>query len=478
MYSVLLIDDENWVLEDLKTLIDWENYGFQIVGEANDAEDAKIKISELKPDVVISDIRMPGLSGIQLLESYSQQGFDFKTIFVTAYGKFEYAKKALELGADGYLLKPVETEELFATLDKVKKQLDAKQNVKRSDSVWEKTGVLYSLLEGYATDEEKCCAQIDILPNDAPFVVAVMTTNVSEVLRFMNMPMFFVQALPLSESASVVFIQSKSAYFNLITYKNMVCFMRGIASENKITIGLSRVFKAKNKIRNAFLQAEQAGYLSFINHRYFNAYIEKKLNVTDVNNLFVKHKNDTSKADLLDELLAYVRTQSIGLDGLNRIFDKLSEYLDADVQNDDMDLKEIAMRFKTIDEYFAYLKQYISPKGKKVNKTSSRNVVKEITEYIYSNYNQKIMINDLAQQFFLNPSYLSNLFKAETGKSFTAFLVECRLKKAAELLEKSDLTLYEISARVGYEDYFHFSKLFKKHMNVSPAHYRKSKVQG
>ncbi len=477
MYSVLLIDDETWVLEDLKTLINWEENGFHIIGEANDAETAKNKIDSLKPDVVISDIRMPGLSGIQLLELYGQQDIPFKTVFVTAYGKFEYAKKALELGADGYLLKPVETNELITTLHKIKKRLDNESKTDVNADLWTKTGAIYVLLDGYAAEEEKAraCARLDILQNDDPFVVLIADAGVSFLSDLKSDEYFEVKAVPMSDHRSVLVIQSKTKIFNLITYKNLFRLLNNFCIKNNVFVGLSRVFNSKNKVRNAFMQAEQALNASFVNQKQFNAFSGKKANMTGINNLLLKYKNDSLKTELLDSLLPVIREQTPDTDALKEVFIQLYAQLEPDGAYADADMKEIMLRFKSVDAYFDYLKECIGSRGKKSGKTSSRNVVKEITEYIQNNYNQKIMINDLAQQFFLNPSYLSNLFKVETGKSFTAFLVECRLNKAAEMLEKSDLTLYEISARVGYEDYFHFSKLFKKHMNISPAHYRKSK---
>ena len=477
MYSVLLIDDETWVLEDLKTLINWEENGFYIMGEANDAEEAKAKIDELKPDVVISDIRMPGLSGIQLLELYSQQGRQFKTVFVTAYGKFEYAKRALELGADGYLLKPVESNELVATLNKIKKELDSIGNTEYGDVLWVKTGALHILLDGYATQEERkrACEQLDLFKTETTFVVAVADVCSTALSDLQNVAAFDVRIIPMSDRHSVLFFQSKSGLFNVITYKNLIKIIHDFCEKNSVLVGLSRVFESQNKVHIAFGQAEQALNKSFINQKRFNVFGGKKANMTNINGLFLKYKNETPKSELLDSLLRVIHTEMPDIESLKNIFSQLYAQMKLSGEYIDADIKEIMLHFENIDSYFMYLKESLGAAGKKNGKTSSSNVVKEITEYIHANYNRKIMINDLAQQFFLNPSYLSNLFKIETGKSFTAFLVECRLNKAAELLEKSDLTLYEISARVGYEDYFHFSKLFKKHMNVSPAYYRKSK---
>ena len=478
MYSVLLIDDESWVLEDLKSLLDWGEYGFEIVAEANDAENAKKLIELKRPDVVISDIRMPGLSGIQLLETFQNADFSFKTIFVTAYGKFEYAKKALELGADGYLLKPVVTEELVATLLKIKKQLDNKSGAD-TISEWEKTQKLYALLDGVDSEDEseKLFKELGIPNVSDSYVLAVVKEPFEKVSElFCDFPMH-ATTLSFSPKSCLVHIQSPTPYFNIITYKNMLLALKELCEKNDIQMGVSRIADKKRKFRITYTQAESALYYSFVNSLYVNVYSGRNENTQELLSMISRHKSMAQKCEILKTLPDELRQRHIYGKKLEELLEHLVKQLDVDYDLYALDIKELAEQFTSVDNFFVYLGQCINDNNRKRSKkTTSRGIVKEIIEYIQSGYDQKIMINDLAQQFFLNPSYLSNLFKQETGKSFTAYLVECRLKKAAELLETTELTLYEISAKVGYEDYFHFSKLFKKHMNISPANYRKNKT--
>ena len=107
----------------------------------------------------------------------------------------------------------------------------------------------------------------------------------------------------------------------------------------------------------------------------------------------------------------------------------------------------------------------------------SNALINEIIKNINENYGSRILIQEFAKKFNLNPNYLSSLFKSVCGKSFTSYLTELRLKKAKELLEDSSLSLYEISDKVGYDDYFHFSKIFKKYNGLSPANFRKKAVE-
>jgi two-component system response regulator YesN len=124
MYRVLLVDDEANVIKVLQMLIDWGKYGFEVAAEASDGAEALIKIDSLRPDLVITDVDMPGLNGIQLLKRVAQGNYACRTLLLTVYKDFQYIKSAMDCGAMGYLLKPVDETELADSLLRVKKELD------------------------------------------------------------------------------------------------------------------------------------------------------------------------------------------------------------------------------------------------------------------------------------------------------------------------------------------------------------------
>ena len=124
MYHVFMADDEPWVLIGLKNLIDWKEEGFEIGGEARDGESAWERISHLSPDLIISDIRMPGLNGLDLLDKIRKTGTEAEVIFISGYTDFEYARSALRLGCSDYLIKPVEPGELLGAVRRIREKLD------------------------------------------------------------------------------------------------------------------------------------------------------------------------------------------------------------------------------------------------------------------------------------------------------------------------------------------------------------------
>ncbi len=124
MYKTFLIDDEPWALIELKDIIDWPQYGFEICGEADNGELALSRIEQLRPDLILSDIRMPGLDGLTLLKTLRERNISSSVLLVSGFSEFGYAREALRYGCEGYLLKPVEEEELVDYLKAVRKKLD------------------------------------------------------------------------------------------------------------------------------------------------------------------------------------------------------------------------------------------------------------------------------------------------------------------------------------------------------------------
>lgn len=128
MYHVFLADDEPWAIMALKSLISWSSYGFAVSGEAEDGKQALERIERIQPDLIISDIRMPGMDGLALLQTIRENNWKAQVLLVSGYTDFEYAQKALLYGCIGYLVKPVEEEELVKYLEKAKALLDEKNN--------------------------------------------------------------------------------------------------------------------------------------------------------------------------------------------------------------------------------------------------------------------------------------------------------------------------------------------------------------
>lgn len=133
MYKVLLIDDEPWNLIEIQESVDWNALGYVVCGTADNSDLALRRIHQLHPDLIISDIRMPGMSGLELIAHLREYKNRARVLFISGYSEFQYAQEAIKLQCDGYLLKPVDSEELEAYLNRISKKLSAEQNGQREE---------------------------------------------------------------------------------------------------------------------------------------------------------------------------------------------------------------------------------------------------------------------------------------------------------------------------------------------------------
>ena len=146
MYKVLLVEDEDIIRKGLRYMVDWMSAGCLVVGEAVDGEDGLSKIRELKPDIVITDIRMPFMDGLEMLEK-SILAYKYEAIIVTGYGEFDYAKKAISLGVEEYLLKPINFEELYRVLEALTSKLNTRKAVKDLEETIENINLYRNILD-------------------------------------------------------------------------------------------------------------------------------------------------------------------------------------------------------------------------------------------------------------------------------------------------------------------------------------------
>mgnify|MGYP001138312568 CR=1 FL=1 len=151
MYRVFMCDDEMWILLSLKNLIDWQEEGFFICGEATDGIKAWERIRNLKPDLIFSDIRMPGMDGIELVKKVREEGIQAEIIIISGYSEFQYAKAAMQYGCSDYLLKPIDEEELLDCIRRVRQRL-AEKNPEETEKNSEAEMGLSSSEDGYRSD--------------------------------------------------------------------------------------------------------------------------------------------------------------------------------------------------------------------------------------------------------------------------------------------------------------------------------------
>jgi two-component system response regulator YesN len=483
MYNVLIVDDEPWIANGIKKLVDWESLGFTVVGEAFDGIAALEFIENNKPDVVISDIRMPGLDGIELLEQINLKKLDIKVILVSGYAEFDLAQKAVRFGAFDYLLKQIDKNKLFVALTRLEKVLT--KNRKGS-------GRGDTLLEDL----------FEILNPDSRVKIGDFMRSRGVNTRF-----------PHYRLISCIF---PAGYMpdsrEEILTNNELCLIRMRTGLNKLTmlvnyndnehpeflddfvmshisgaesIGVSSVHTNSVTISKMFLESDIALYSELLIsgdkvREYKTADLSKVFSKTalDIETAIKEHKIDCIYKHL-GELRKEFKSGGLQIDQIAAIYNHVAALLckyypkaNYEVEIEYVDYYRIINHYGSIDQLMDDLKIYIEKKISILNPIPNE-FVKRILDFIDANYMQNIMLIDLSQKFNISMGYLSMLIKKETGRNYSEHIIMKRLNLAKELLKDEKLTINDVVQRIGYTDYYYFNKLFKKYMGITPGKYKK-----
>ncbi len=528
--KVFLVEDEVVIRNGIKNCIDWEKEGFEFVGEASDGELAYPQILKTKPDVLITDIKMPFMDGIELGKLVKEKLPNIRIVIVSGYDEFEYAREAILLGATDYLLKPVSAEKLVETITKIKEREEKKNDEKR---LMEK--YMYEMRENVQFEKQKFFNRLvseQMSMSEVLDIADNLKIDISaQVYNFLLLKL--IDDRDNIEEINDVY-KVIEEYF--IRRTDVILFNRGVEgwgiivmgdSEDKIEqiIGDSNTFienevKKYNKVKyfgavgapvyrigelkNSFHSANIIFANRFIgpyNKILFNIEKQKKedtslieakgINTIEENkDLLIKFlKNGTSEeVDNFvnvyfdefpsDNLKSLIMRQYIAIDSyVNAI--SFVKGLNIDTSNLEIELEDMRMLFEQ-ETSLEKLKEYLSKLINKIidlrysvsgNKNSE--IVNIAKEYIKNNYMEDdISLNTIASYVNMSPSYFSALFRKETDQTVVEYLTHVRMEKAKELLMCSSKKASDIGYEVGYKDAHYFSYIFKKIQRCTPREYR------
>lgn len=410
MISMIIADDELVIRQGLLT-IPWNEYGIEVIGAASNGEEA-LKLSKTaKPQILLTDIRMPGMDGLKLIENIKTDVPEVKAILLTGYQDFEYARSAIQLGATGYVLKPSDPDEIITIVLKAKKQIE--------EEIKEKLEKSYMLQK---MDNAKA-AVLKAFLQDLIFGRIQDPQTIMEKCRELNYTFDHCVVLFIELKSETGEISSESLgrireEIYTITFSNCKCTILDIHPSSFCVIlemsaceeavkdkMLALAMDIENRIKNKFDLCVSIGISRCCNnaadlHIAFNQavnclkmeYSHGKANITHIDNL-------------KDEL-------------------------------------------------------------------QSNKVISDIIDYIEKFYMDEISLLTVSEHVHMNHIYISRLIRKETGETFLDILTKTRMKKACELLVKNEYKSYEISYRVGIKDAGYFSQVFKKYYGATPSEYR------
>ena len=534
MLKVFLVEDEFVMREGIKNNIDWVLHGYDFCGEASDGELALPMIQKNKPDIVITDIRMPFMDGLTLSKLVKKELPDTEIIILTGYEEFEYAKEAISIGVASYLLKPINGEALLKEIDQIserikeknkEKEIREKYRIEMEENIQKERKVLFDdLVMG-----TKSVAELLEVANKLSIDLSSMWYNVvlvkTQVLNhahdeYSNRLIEIEQKLKKYEEENHLLtfdrnLEGKALIFQadskeeLIQIQNKyLCAMKEILGEYRHIRYFGGIGNPVNRLKQLSDSFEQASHA--FAHRYLvsdsrvidYADIEQGLDINeefDLKNVNPKQVDRNRIEEFLklgdvEEAVYFVEEffNEVGSRAMaSNIFRQyiamdtyfcVGEFLEnLKIERDEIKPAHIASKAlqtpEGTKEYMIEILQKALMLREKNASGKYSDIVDEVMRYIEAHYeDEELSLNVLAAHVNFSPNHLSMIFSQQTGQTFIKYLTDFRMNKAKELLRCTGKRSSEISLEVGYRDPHYFSYLFKKTQGMTPTQYRGKKA--
>lgn len=457
--KIIMCDDEPWALKGIQNIIDWKSYGFSSVKGFLRSGEAWQEILSDPPDVVITDIRMPGMSGLELLEKAKTHSLKCLFVIVSAYAEFEYAQRALEGHAFAYVLKPYDPQKLRELALRLRREVMRQHCFALNPVMLRET--VHILSTGAARDSfGKQVEKNPMFHGDYRICAATSVPKGAENLWFSVYDDLHLAILSANEDRDV------PDFCGLSTVETGGTFKAEKVKEALIALYSMRFYGGRGKC--IYVASEDSGELF---PQDLSSAIQAGNLARISNSLDLYETCVLNRKPMVDTVALFY----------NRLLEILTENLPGQSLPADIhgfkSCFQMCNFFYSADFFFSNIR--ILMEGlfhrKSITDDRSGSLIKRIVEYVDGHYREHLSLELLAGKFNISLSYLSRQFKAETGISFSQYLTDKRIVYAAYLLEHTGLSMTEISEMAGWQDVFYFSKVFKKHRGISPLNYRKGK---
>lgn len=483
MFSLLIVDDEPWALVGIQEIIPWDEYGFNPVRAVGNPLEALGIILENPPDVVVTDIKMPDMTGLDLIKAGREREISSEFVIVSGFGEFSYAREAIELGAFSYLLKPLEERVVAELACRLKEHLSNKRKEHRRDAGASLADALF-----YGSEDLQ-----DLLrTNGFKFRYELYLAAILECKAYGSPPEDFL--FPGSDSISVRLANDRRLFLvngSANRIEEGLCMNLRPDALQDSNLGISSKSPDYLELPAKCREADIAFHKRFVSrvngcYRYSRNSIQAAGEFTAkiIGGLEARQLETVKSA--LREIPQAMSEAGAGIEEAAYLYNQVIAYLSYRHCRDNfydeygfMDHSSLSRKFQDITVLCSELCRMVdcfygeSPVGNPDNVCSS---FRELLDFVNGSYQEELYLNDLSQQFHFSISHICMMFKRELGKTFSEYVTDLRMAKAVELLKGTDLPVAEIAQSLGYNDYFYFSKLFKKCHRVPPTRYRKGET--
>lgn len=507
--KILIVEDEVNAREGLGNLLGKISDTYIVCGKASDGEQGLILAKEHKPDLIFTDIEMPKLNGLDMLEKIKEDAQDPYVIILSGYSDFKYAQKGIRLGVEEYLLKPITYSALKNSMEEIERKFNLK---KEKDALLEegipKEEILGQILLNKGKNLENCYKIIESSIKEAENMYLVnlylrdayeekselIMQKIYDFMENYKIKIFYYSVLK-EYNYLPIFINTTTAFLEFIKmlkYNLLFSLRKGGFSSITASVinlnGLAEIGSSFNKLQRLTKWAivlgndeviyEELIYKLKINQCNYPREIENEVLKAIKNNDQARllHSNEKfisylkanvyDPIDIIDICSKYIFSILTVSKGCNN--DLYTEFKNAGI----LDSIKISCTFDELKERLDYV---IDKVGEKNDDESTINslIVRKAINYIKEYYSDKISLEEIANGMNITPEYLSRLFTKELGKSFSDYLKEFKIEKAKELLANKKMKIYEIAEKVGYSDSKYFCKVFKEYTGMSPKEYMK-----
>ncbi|WP_055107310.1 response regulator transcription factor [Paenibacillus ihumii] len=510
MIDVLIVDDEPKLREGLRTFIEWEALGYRVVDTASNGNEALEKYAVCRPGLVIADIRMPGMDGLQLIQRLREQDPQLHILILSGYADFEYAKKAIAQRADGYLLKPVDEDELMEYLVGIKAVIEeeqASEEWQQATKEWTREALIQLLLtETEHTSEERRrlkdrAEELGLLWNSYQVLLVALYDELTESVLYQlrrTLAETFEHCgrgwvFELHGQAGVLMKEPLLAVEREDMYRSI---QAAIGPGVEFTAALGTRASSLDEVANSYGAARELIKLRFFlddgkllcqedaHSEYEEGCSEVLPSETLTDQIY--YAVDIGNAKAVKSLVrqtcrswiaegcseAEVKRRFVEI--LTSVMGKgLKQHPElqqqskpfSDMLTEIYHMRSIRALYDKID-YF--LQQLMSNLGEK----DKHREVKIMLDLIERNFSDNLKLETLSGVLNYNSAYLGKLFKNETGEYFNTYLDKVRIEKAKAYLEDG-LKVYQVAEKVGYTNVDYFHSKFKKYVGTSPSAYRR-----
>jgi two-component system response regulator YesN len=505
MYKVFIVDDEPFIIEGLYNIIDWDGLGMEIVGHAESGLEALEALKVIPVDILVTDISMPKMNGLELIRAVRGFQPDLKVIVLSGYDEFGYLKEGMKLGIENYLLKPINLEEFKATLITIVEKLNNSRttffnNLNEHSMMILKDNVMHRWMRDQINPKEfqERANLLGIVVNKRFVLVSLLRTKHSNNDVFQSILNLFKSSegiIPFRDmDGDIVLLYNfddQELGINEVNKLNDEV-MSSLSSFQPLHLSVGSVEDTETEAPRSYSNAKWAQeyfmiyseqsiiqYNDLKDHQMnaerslpmnWNEYAKLIMN-RDKEGLFTHIEADFGSLLLLEGISPSL-IQDVAMEWIIRFKMQLEEIRHVDESELFKNNFEKVRSTLSLEELIDIMKETAEITVDSLVRDVKSPVVQQVLDYIKVAYNKDMSLKTLGAEYNIHPVYLGQLFHKEVNQSYTDYINWYRIEKAKELLKLSSMKVHEIARSVGYWETGYFYKQFKKYVGVSPIEFK------